>query len=72
MTHEEVLAGEERLRSGKSVLDVGCNAGFYSLEAERRGAARVVGIDAQRFVIQQALFVRPDAGTRHRVSPYVR
>jgi hypothetical protein len=25
MTHEEVLAGEERLRSGKSVLDVGCN-----------------------------------------------
>ena len=57
MTHEEVLAGEERLRSGKSVLGVGCNAGFYALEAERRGAARVVCIDAQRFVIQQALFV---------------
>jgi hypothetical protein len=24
--------------SGKTVLDVGCNAGFYSFEAKRRGA----------------------------------
>lgn len=31
--------------SGKSVLDVGCNEGFYSFEAERRGAARVLAID---------------------------
>src|SRR5690349_24757747 len=31
--------------SGKSVLDVGCNAGFYSIEMKRRGAERVVGID---------------------------
>src|SRR5436305_831538 len=30
---------------GKSVLDVGCNAGFYSIEMKKRGAARVVGID---------------------------
>lgn len=48
--------------SGKSVLDVGCNAGFYAIEAKRRGAARVVGIDAQRLVIQQALFVRQVLG----------
>ena len=44
--------------SGKTVLDVGCNAGFYSLEAKRRGAARVLGIDSQRNLIRQATFVR--------------
>ena len=27
---------------GKSVLDIGCNAGFYSLEMKRRGAERVL------------------------------
>ncbi len=30
---------------GKTVLDIGCNAGFYSIEMKRRGADRVVGID---------------------------
>jgi len=44
--------------SGQSVLDVGCNAGFYSIELKRRGAARVVGIDSQRELIRQAEFVR--------------
>ncbi len=44
--------------SGKTLLDVGCNAGFYAVEAKRRGAARVFGIDAQRQHIRQALFVR--------------
>jgi tRNA (mo5U34)-methyltransferase len=31
--------------SGKSVLDVGCNAGFYSMEMKRRGAERVEKFD---------------------------
>ena len=31
--------------SGKSVLDIGAWDGFYSFEAERRGAARVVATD---------------------------
>jgi tRNA (mo5U34)-methyltransferase len=44
--------------SGKTLLDVGCNAGFYSLEAKRRGAARVLGIDSQQNLIRQAAFVR--------------
>ncbi|HVF49912.1 MAG TPA: DUF1698 domain-containing protein [Pyrinomonadaceae bacterium] len=43
--------------SGKSLLDVGCNAGFYAVEAKRRGAARVLGVDAQRHQIRQARFV---------------
>jgi tRNA (mo5U34)-methyltransferase len=44
--------------TGRQVLDVGCNAGFFSIEAKRRGAARVLGVDAQRREIRQALFVR--------------
>ena len=32
--------------NGKSVLDIGCNAGFYSIEMKRRGAERVLGIDS--------------------------
>jgi cyclopropane fatty-acyl-phospholipid synthase-like methyltransferase len=31
--------------SGKSVLDVGCGSGPYIVEALRRGASRVVGVD---------------------------
>jgi tRNA (mo5U34)-methyltransferase len=44
--------------AGRSVLDVGCNAGFYAVELKRRGAARVVGVDSQRNLIRQAAFVR--------------
>jgi tRNA (mo5U34)-methyltransferase len=41
---------------GKSVLDIGCNAGFYSIEMKRRGAARVVGIDSDERYLAQARF----------------
>ena len=40
--------------SGKSVLDIGCNAGFYSIEMKRRGAGRVVGIDSDERYLAQA------------------
>ncbi|MGQ3355445.1 MAG: TIGR04290 family methyltransferase [Phreatobacter sp.] len=39
---------------GASVLDIGCNAGFYSMEMKRRGAARVVGIDSDPRYLAQA------------------
>src|SRR5947209_7367681 len=42
--------------SGRTVLDIGCNAGFYSLEMKRRGAARVVGIDSDSAYLAQARF----------------
>ena len=45
----------ESLR-GKTVLDVGCNAGFYSMEMKRRGASRVVGIDSDDRYLAQARF----------------
>ena len=39
---------------GLSVLDIGCNAGFYSLEMKRRGADRVLGIDSDERYLRQA------------------
>jgi tRNA (mo5U34)-methyltransferase len=47
---------------GKSVLDIGCNAGFYSLEMKRRGAARVLGIDTSETYLEQARFVAAVSG----------
>lgn len=40
--------------TGRSVLDIGCNAGFYSLEMKRRGAERVLGIDFDDRYLDQA------------------
>jgi tRNA (mo5U34)-methyltransferase len=40
--------------AGKTVLDIGCNAGFFSLELKRRGAARVVGVDSDPRYLAQA------------------
>jgi tRNA (mo5U34)-methyltransferase len=42
--------------TGKSVLDIGCNAGFYSMEMKRRGAARVLGLDTEPEYLAQARF----------------
>ncbi|MBC5784840.1 TIGR04290 family methyltransferase [Ramlibacter sp. USB13] len=42
--------------TGKSVLDIGCNAGFYSFEMKKRGASRVVGIDFSDHYLDQARF----------------
>jgi tRNA (mo5U34)-methyltransferase len=39
---------------GKTVLDIGCNAGFYSIEMKRRGAMRVLGIDFDETYLAQA------------------
>ncbi|HKP92668.1 MAG TPA: DUF1698 domain-containing protein, partial [Chthoniobacterales bacterium] len=48
--------------TGKTVLDVGCNAGFYCVEAKRLGARRVLGVDGQRQHVRQGLFVRKMLG----------
>jgi len=41
---------------GKSVLDIGCNSGFFSLEMKKRGADRVVGVDFMPHLLAQARF----------------
>jgi tRNA (mo5U34)-methyltransferase len=40
--------------TGQTVLDIGCNGGFYSLEMKARGADRVVGIDWDPRYLAQA------------------
>ena len=47
---------------GCSVLDIGCNAGFYSLEMKRRNAGRVVAIDSDPHYLRQAEFAAQQAG----------
>ena len=48
--------------TGKSVLDIGCNAGFYALEMKRRGAARVLGVDRDDAYLAQARFAAQVSG----------
>ncbi len=40
----------------RTVLDIGCNAGFYSIEMKRRGADRVLGVDWDERYLTQARF----------------
>jgi tRNA (mo5U34)-methyltransferase len=47
---------------GKTVLDIGCNAGFYAIEMKRRGADRVVGIDTDDDYLEQARFAAEMCG----------
>jgi tRNA (mo5U34)-methyltransferase len=59
--------------SGKSVLDIGCNGGFYSIEMKRRGAAHVVGIDHDPDYLAQARFAADVLGLDiefHQLSVY--
>lgn len=39
---------------GRTVLDIGCNAGFYAIEMKRRGADRVVAVDSDPRYLAQA------------------
>ena len=48
--------------TGKSVLDIGCNAGFYSMEMKRRGADRVLGLDHDDRYLEQARFAAATLG----------
>jgi tRNA (mo5U34)-methyltransferase len=43
--------------AGKRVLDLGCNAGFWSLHCVRRGASFVMGVDARGHHMDQARLV---------------
>lgn len=58
---------------GCTVLDVGCNAGFYALEMKRRNAGRVVAIDTDPRYLRQAQFAAQQAGQEiefHQMSVY--
>lgn len=48
--------------TGRTVLDIGCNGGFYAIEMKRRGADRVVAVDTDERYLAQARFAAEVAG----------
>jgi tRNA (mo5U34)-methyltransferase len=59
--------------SGKTVLDIGCNGGFYSLEMKRRGADRVVSVDSDGRYLAQAHYASEVTGLKielHQLDVY--
>jgi tRNA (mo5U34)-methyltransferase len=52
---------------GWRVLDVGCNAGFYSFELAKRGAS-VLGIDVDERYLAQARWALPQFGLERQVE----
>lgn len=60
--HEEVWAHLEpvfpRDLGGASVLDIGCNAGYFSLQTKFGGAGRVLGLDPDPEWLEQAEFCK--------------
>jgi tRNA (mo5U34)-methyltransferase len=59
--------------SGCTVLDIGCNGGFYALEMKRRGADRVVAIDSDERYLRQAALAADITGLSielHHMSVY--
>ncbi len=53
--------------SGWSALDIGCNAGFYTVELAKRGA-RVTGIDVEPLFLTQAQWAAAEFGVQDRVE----
>ena len=50
--------------SGMRVLDIGCAEGYFSFEAERRGAAEVIGIDSFPDSVRRFNICRDALGAR--------
>lgn len=58
---------------GQTVLDVGCNGGFYSIQMKLRGADRVVAVDTNDAYLAQAQFAAEVSGVEiefHHLSVY--
>ncbi len=48
--------------TGATVLDIGCNGGFYSIQMKQRGAKHVLGIDIDDRYLEQARFAAETLG----------
>ncbi|MBX6315436.1 MAG: methyltransferase domain-containing protein [Isosphaeraceae bacterium] len=68
---EKTLAGCDPIQ-GKTVLDIGCGPGHYSVELARRGAERVVGVDFAEGMIAIAQQQAEAAGVTDRCEFSVR
>ena len=49
---------------GMTVLDIGCNGGFFSIEMKKRGADRVVGMDHDPGYLAQARYAAEISGLK--------
>jgi SAM-dependent methyltransferase len=54
--------------NNKSILDVGCGSGRYMFEAVKRGAGRVLGIDAAGGALKAAREIATELGVEDRVE----
>lgn len=54
--------------TNRTVLDLGCNLGAYSIEAVRRGAAHVTGVDISPKVIRAAGLVAELHGLKDKID----
>lgn len=61
---ESIAPGFPSDFSGKTVLDVGCNAGYFSFVAADRGASRIVALDYKQGYIDQAQFCNEVRGDK--------
>ncbi|MCW8196139.1 TIGR04290 family methyltransferase [Proteobacteria bacterium 005FR1] len=52
---------------GWTALDIGCNAGFYSIELARRGA-QVTAIDSNPHYLEQARWAAPQFGVEDKIE----
>ena len=43
--------------TGKTVLDLGCNSGYFSVQMKKRGASEVVAVDAFKGAVEQTKFL---------------
>jgi SAM-dependent methyltransferase len=59
----DILADYSRINfAGRSVVDIGCNFGFFSFQAKRLGAVKVVGVDRQGQVLKGCELLRQHFG----------
>jgi tRNA (mo5U34)-methyltransferase len=64
---QQVAAALPEDLDGCRALDIGCNAGFYSIELARRGA-HVLGIDHDPHYLRQAEWARDQLGMRRQLD----
>ena len=65
LRYERTIAGCSPIE-GRSVLDIGCGPGHYSVELARRGAGEVLGIDFAEGMIDLAVARAREAGVDDR------
>jgi 2-polyprenyl-3-methyl-5-hydroxy-6-metoxy-1,4-benzoquinol methylase len=64
----EIAMAESGDVAGKSILDIGCGSGVYSIELARRGARRVLGLDFSEPMLEIARRAAREAGVEGAIE----